>query len=99
MRPGQYAWLLNNALTSWQDHKSWGLAGDDISDKNKADGLVKLAALVQLVWFTLQCVTRAAHQLPLATIETMALAYVFKRARHLGILVGEAKGYRYGLFR
>jgi hypothetical protein len=75
--PGQYAWLLNNDLILWQDHRSWGLASDDISDKNKADGLVKLAALLQVVWFTLQCVTRAAHQLPLATIETMTLAYVF----------------------
>lgn len=75
--PGQYAWLLNNDLISWQDHRSWGLASDDISDKNKADGLVKLAALLQVVWFTLQCITRAAHQLPLVTIETMTLAYVF----------------------
>jgi hypothetical protein len=59
--PGQYAWLLNNDLILWQDHRSWGLASDDISDKNKADGLVKLAALLQVVWFTLQCVTRAAQ--------------------------------------
>lgn len=75
--PGQYAWLLNNSLVSWQCHKEWGLAKEDISDKNKADGLVKLAALLQVVWFTLQCITRAAHQLPLATLETMTLAYVF----------------------
>jgi hypothetical protein len=68
---------LEHDLISWQDHKSWGLASDDISDKNKADGLVELAALLQVVWFTLQCITRAAHQLPLATIETMTLAYVF----------------------
>lgn len=60
---GQYTWLVNNDLISWQDHRSWGLASNDISDKNKADGLVKLAALLQGVWFTLQCITRAAHQL------------------------------------
>ncbi|KAF5631373.1 uncharacterized protein FTJAE_7935 [Fusarium tjaetaba] len=75
--PGQYAWLLNNGLVSWQDHKSWGLAREEIADKNKADGLVKLAALLQVVWFTVQCITRSAHHLPLATIETMTLAYVF----------------------
>ncbi|SCN86819.1 uncharacterized protein FFM5_04026 [Fusarium fujikuroi] len=74
---GQYAWLLNNGLVSWQDHKSWGLAKEEIADKNKADGLVKLAALLQVVWFTVQCITRSAHHLPLATIETMTLAYVF----------------------
>ncbi|UZP37991.1 hypothetical protein NXS19_005807 [Fusarium pseudograminearum] len=45
--PGQYAWLLNNSLVSWKDHKNWGLSKEDISDKNKADGLVKLAALLQ----------------------------------------------------
>ncbi|KAF4500795.1 hypothetical protein FAGAP_2994 [Fusarium agapanthi] len=72
-----YAWLLNNGLISWQDHKSWGLAREEIADKNKADGLVKLAALPQVVWFTVQCITRSAHHLPLATIETMTLAYVF----------------------
>ncbi|KAJ4065559.1 hypothetical protein NW756_005760 [Fusarium oxysporum] len=75
--PGQYAWLLKNGLVSWQDHKNWGLAKEEIADKNKADGLVKLAALLQVVWFTVQCITRSAHHLPLATIETMTLAYVF----------------------
>lgn len=75
--PGQYAWLLINGLVSWQDHKSWGLAKEEIADKNKADGLVKLAALLQVIWFTLQCITRSAYRLPLATIETMTLAYVF----------------------
>ncbi|QPC70229.1 hypothetical protein HYE68_000981 [Fusarium pseudograminearum] len=75
--PGQYAWLLNNSLVSWKDHKNWGLSKEDISDKNKADGLVKLAALLQVVWFTLQCITRSVHHLPLATLETMTLAYVF----------------------
>ncbi|CVL10974.1 hypothetical protein FPRO06_07955 [Fusarium proliferatum] len=75
--PGQYAWLLNNGLVSWQDHKSWGLAKEEIADKNKADGLVKLAALLQVVWLTVQCITRSAHHLPLATVEAMTLAYVF----------------------
>ncbi|KAF4336401.1 hypothetical protein FBEOM_9734 [Fusarium beomiforme] len=75
--PGQYAWLLNNGLVSGQNHKHWGLAREEMADNNKADGLVKLAALLQVVWFTVQCITRAAHQLPLATLETMTLAYVF----------------------
>ncbi|KAF5701149.1 hypothetical protein FMUND_13996 [Fusarium mundagurra] len=46
--PGQYAWLLNNGLVSWQDHKRWGLAREEIADKNKADGPVNLAALLQV---------------------------------------------------
>ncbi|KAL2022011.1 hypothetical protein VTK56DRAFT_6251 [Thermocarpiscus australiensis] len=75
--PGQYAWMLNNGLVSWEDHKKWGLAKEDIEDKSKADGLVKLAALLQVIWFTLQSAIRAAHGLPLAPLETMTLAYVF----------------------
>jgi len=75
--PGQYAWLLNNGLVSWDDHKSWGLSKEDIQDKNKADGLVKLTALLQALWFTLQSIVRMAHGLPLAPLETMTLAYVF----------------------
>ncbi|CAH0056144.1 unnamed protein product [Clonostachys solani] len=75
--PGQYAWLLNHGLVSWDDHEAWGLSQPDIEDKNKADGLVKLATLLQVIWFTLQSITRLAHSLPLAAIETMALAYVF----------------------
>jgi hypothetical protein len=75
--PGQFAWLLNNHLVSWADqHKAWGLCAEDIQDKNKADGLVKLAALFQAAWFTLQSVVRIAHGLPLAPLETMTLAYV-----------------------
>lgn len=72
--PGQYAWLLNNGLASWDDHKAWGLSKADIHDKNKADGLVKLTALLQALWFTLQSVVRIAHGLPLAPLETMTLA-------------------------
>lgn len=75
--PGQFAWLLNNNLIRWDDIRdTWGLAADSIRDKSKADGLVKLAALFQVVWFTLQCITRGAHGLPLAALEIMTIAYV-----------------------
>lgn len=77
--PGQFAWLLNNKLIRWDDISgagSWGLAAESIHDKSKADGLVKLAALCQVVWFTLQCITREAHGLSLAALEVMTLAYV-----------------------
>lgn len=75
--PSQYAWLLNNGLIRWKDRDSWGLSTELIKDKSKADGLVKLAALFQVSWFTLQCITRAAHNLPIAPLEAMTLAYVF----------------------
>lgn len=75
--PSQYAWLLNNHLVRWADRDAWGLSMEVIRDKSKADGLVKLAALFQVSWFTLQCITRAAHNLPIAPMEAMTLAYVF----------------------
>ncbi|KAE8447066.1 hypothetical protein EG329_011201 [Mollisiaceae sp. DMI_Dod_QoI] len=75
--PSQYAWLLNNGLIRWTDRDLWGLSMEIIKDKSKADGLVKLAALFQVSWFTLQCITRAAHNLPIAPLEAMTLAYVF----------------------
>lgn len=75
--PSQYTWLLNKGLISWDDRDSWGLSEDYIKDKSKADGLVKLAALCQVFWFVLQCVTRSAHSLPIAPLEAMTLAYVF----------------------
>lgn len=75
--PGQFAWLLNNNLVRWDDIRDlWGLAAEHIHDKSKADGLVKLAALCQVVWFILQCITRGAHDLPLAALEVMTIAYV-----------------------
>lgn len=52
--PGQFAWLLNNNLVRWGDIRdAWGLAAESIHDKSKADGLVKCAALCQVIWFTL----------------------------------------------
>ncbi|KAK5086394.1 hypothetical protein LTR05_003562 [Lithohypha guttulata] len=75
--PSQYAYLLKQKLVSWEDRSSWGLDIQTIRDKNKADGLVKLATLWQVVWFTLNCVTRKAKGVPIAPIEALTLAYVF----------------------
>ena len=75
--PSQYAWLLSQGLIDWDKRELWGLSEDLIRDKSKADWLVKLTALFQVVWFTLQCVSRAAKNLPICPLETMTLAYVF----------------------
>lgn len=75
--PSQYAWLLKQKLVDWDDSLStWGLDKRTIRDKNKADGLVKLATLSQVIWFTLQCITHEANQIPIAPLEAMTLAYV-----------------------
>lgn len=74
--PSQYVWLLNNGLVRWQEAEAWGLSERAILDKNKADGLVKLSAMCQVLWFLLQCILRTTKELPIAPLETMTIAYV-----------------------
>lgn len=74
--PNQYTWLLREKLIDWTDHETWGLAKDAIRDKSNADGFVKLAALCQVLWFVVQCVLRAVHNLPLSQLETMTVSYI-----------------------
>ncbi|KAK5956339.1 hypothetical protein OHC33_002916 [Knufia fluminis] len=82
--PSQYAWLLKQKLVDWDDTlSSWGLDKRAIRDKNKADGLVKLATLWQVIWFTLQCITHEANGVPIAPLEAMTLAYVAVALTHM----------------
>ena len=76
MWPNQFEWLLREGLIAWRDHASWGLSIDNINDKNKTDGVVKLAALIQVLWFLAQCLMRKAHNLPLSQYESMTISYV-----------------------
>lgn len=74
--PNQYTWLLQQGLIDWKDHAAWGLSEESIRDKSDADGFVKLAALLQVSWFVVQCIMRTAHVLPLAQLESMTLSYI-----------------------
>lgn len=47
-----------------------------IWDKNKADGFARLVASIQVIWFTAQCLGRAAAKLPLSTFELDTVAFV-----------------------
>jgi hypothetical protein len=69
MWPLQYAYLLNSGLVSWPPDESWGLSKKLIEDKSKADGLLKLVALWQVLWFTINCITRSAHSMELAPLR------------------------------
>lgn len=51
LRPNQYAWLLEQGLIDWDDHRFWGLSEEHICDKSNADGIAKLLALIQVTWF------------------------------------------------
>jgi hypothetical protein len=48
---------------------------DDLKDKSKSDGLVKLLAVIQLLWLVLQLVGRAVQGRPSSQLEIMALSY------------------------
>ena len=48
---------------------------DEIKDKSKGDTLSKAIALVQTLWFVIQCIARRAAHLPIIALEAMTLAY------------------------
>ncbi|KAF1355437.1 hypothetical protein BDV97DRAFT_267449, partial [Delphinella strobiligena] len=48
---------------------------DDIMDKSKANGLMKLLAVTQALWFCLQCITRLSQELPIALLEIHVFGY------------------------
>lgn len=74
--PNQYTWLLQQNLIRWEDHPSWGLSLDDICDKSKSDSAAKLLALIQVTWFSAQCILRISYHLPLSQLESMTLGYI-----------------------
>ncbi|KAJ5727764.1 hypothetical protein N7493_005584 [Penicillium malachiteum] len=74
--PNQYTWLLTQGFIQWEDHSSWGLSLDDICDKSKSDSAAKLLALMQVIWFSAQCILRVAYSLPLSQLESMTIGYI-----------------------
>lgn len=74
--PNQYTWLLRQDLIRWEDHPNWGLSLDDICDKSKSDNAAKLLALLQVTWFSAQCILRISYHLPLSQLESMTLGYI-----------------------
>lgn len=74
--PNQYTWLLQQRLICWRNHPSWGLSLDDIRDKSKSDSAAKFLALIQVSWFSTQCILRLAYHMPLSQLESMTLGYI-----------------------
>ena len=48
-----------------------------IRDKNKADGFARALMLVQIAWFSIQCIGRGVQHLALSTFELSTLAFIF----------------------
>ncbi|KAJ7584501.1 hypothetical protein C8J56DRAFT_1090228 [Mycena floridula] len=51
------------------------LSIEDIMDRSKGDALSKGIALLQCLWFVVQCTARLAQQLPITQLEIATLAY------------------------
>jgi hypothetical protein len=47
-----------------------------IKDKGKADGIIKVFTLVQILWLLIQSIARGIQHLPLTTLEISTLAYI-----------------------
>ncbi|KAF5974322.1 hypothetical protein FBULB1_7829 [Fusarium bulbicola] len=70
--------LFTIAICTWTAIHPRIHVSRQLRHQHKFYQLVKaVLAPEMVVWFTVQCITRSAHHLPLATIETMTLAYVF----------------------
>lgn len=54
-----------------------GINQREIWDKNKADGFARLLTTLQIVWFSVQCIGRAAQSLALTTLELSTLSFIF----------------------
>jgi hypothetical protein len=56
---------------------SWPIVEDvEIDDRSKTDGLVKLLALTQILWFVAQVIGRLAQRLAVTTLELFTLGIV-----------------------
>ena len=50
---------------------------ETIWDKNKADGFARAITLVQITWFSIQCIARGAQRLSLSTLELLTINMIF----------------------
>jgi hypothetical protein len=66
--------LLQEGAVPWSDVDVTDL---EIEDRSKADWLVKLLALTQILWFSTQIIGRAVQGLSITTLELFTLGIVF----------------------
>ncbi|EXJ70427.1 uncharacterized protein A1O5_06495 [Cladophialophora psammophila CBS 110553] len=48
-----------------------------IWDKNKADGFARAITLIQITWFSIQCIGRGVQHLTLSTLELLTINMIF----------------------
>jgi hypothetical protein len=71
-----------------------GISQKEIWDKNKVDGFARMLTILQIIWFFIQCIGRAAQHLAITTLELSTLAFVFLYNQHSLLLDAQAAGRR-----
>jgi hypothetical protein len=74
--PTQFIWLLQNEHIVWDNLQDWGLSEELINDKSNADSMAKLIALGGVAKFSIECILRVYHRLPISALESMTLGYI-----------------------
>lgn len=67
----QLLWLITNGKVEYPKHTM-----EELWDKSKQDRIVKIITAVQVTYFILQCIGRAAQRLAITTLEINTLAIV-----------------------
>lgn len=74
--PTQFIWLLQEGHIRWDDLQEWGLSEELINDKSNADSMAKAIALAGVAKFSIECILRVYHNLPISALESMTLGYI-----------------------
>ena len=53
------------------------ISEDEFKSRGKSDWVIKLIAVVQIIWFVVQTLVRAIHHFPTTPLEIMTVAFVF----------------------
>ncbi|CEJ90122.1 hypothetical protein VHEMI05926 [[Torrubiella] hemipterigena] len=70
---------------------------DDLDDRNKGESFVKIVAILQILWFVVQLISRLASQLPTTQLEIMTFAFAICSALTYYLLLDKPKDCQYSI--
>lgn len=70
---------------------------DDLDDRNKGESFVKIVAILQILWFVVQLISRLAAQLPTTQLEIMTFAFAVCSALTYYLLLDKPKDCQYSI--
>ena len=73
----QIAWLLEHGcISATQFEQTFLLDPKSIDDRNKSDTFVRILAIGQTLWFTINCIARGVQGLGLTTLEITTIGII-----------------------